>query len=61
MQVMHSAGKMMRESRNHQSGKDAIAVKAIAKRNRGIGQLGDSENALEVDDGGSGSRGKMTG
>jgi len=61
MQVMHSAGKMMRESRNHQSEKVARAVTAKAKRNRGIGQLGDSENALEVDDGGSGSRGKMTG
>jgi len=60
MQVMHSAGKMMRGSRNHQSEKVARAVTAIAKRSRGIGQLGDSENALEVDDGGSGSRSKMT-
>jgi hypothetical protein len=51
---------MIVKSRDHQPRKDAIAVKAIAKRNRGIGQQGDSENALVVDDGGSGSRGKMT-
>ena len=49
----------MRESRNHQSEKVARAVTAKAKRNRVIGQQEDSENALEVDDGGSGSRGKM--
>jgi len=61
MQVMHAEGKMMEKSRNHQLKKVARAVIAKAKRNRGIGQLGDSENALEVDDGGSGSRGKMTG
>jgi len=61
MQVMHSARKMIVESRDHQPKKVAIAVKAIAKRSRGIGQQGDSENALEIDGGGSGSRGKMTG
>jgi len=60
MQVMHLEGKMMEKSRNHQLKKVARAVTAKARRNRGIGQLEDSENSLEVDDGGLDSRGKMT-
>jgi hypothetical protein len=61
MQVMHPEGKMMEKSRNHQLKKVARAVTAKAKRNRGIWQQEDSENASEVDGGGSGSRGKITG
>jgi hypothetical protein len=60
MQMMHTTEKMMVESINLQLGKDAIAVKATAKKNGGLQQNGDSEIALLEDDGGSGSRDKLT-